>query len=175
MHVAEIIKAIDKDIEYTELKASSLFEKKNKYIAIQTKYPNALIHRKTICVDDVWENVRNMRIKPVFETQDHQVVRNITIQFPISDNLKMPGVRVFAGTKPATTIATVEFDFSASPKKAELKIANYAAIIPDACPNKQRFIFRIRKYLFRQINLFNYKISPSSYDLAIFEKWDMLR
>lgn len=174
MHIDAIIQSIDKDIEFYDKRKLSLLNEKSRFSAIKDRYPDASIHGKSLCVNDIWDKQVRMNLKPEYKSENDHWVRLIVAQFPAAFDKTLPDMRIFSGNY-KNTIATIKFDFSASPRKAEITVLDYSAIVPDGCPSKDKFIDRIRKYIFRHICIYGYQISPNSYDLNLYEKWMMLQ
>src|SRR5271166_686030 len=168
MHIDEIIKSIDQDISWVEKRTFALNEQKNKYLKIQEQYPNCFINKSIICIENAWSDIKMMRIEPHYQLQNQQWVRHLTIKFPIDLPVPMPGMHIYASPF-RSSVATVKYDFSASPRKAEINVLDYGSLIPDDCPSKNKFMSRIKKYLLRHILQYNYNISETSFEKASFQ------
>jgi hypothetical protein len=174
MHIDALIQSIDKDISWYDKRRAVLTSQKCTYETIKTNYPNASIHGKNLAVDSIWSKQTRMRLKPEYKSIDGKWTRQIIAQFPADSDPNLPEMRIFAGQY-KNELATISFDLSARPRNAEITILDYTAVIPPECPKRNIFIDRIRSYIFRHCCEYNYQLSPNCFDLALFQKWSMLR
>jgi hypothetical protein len=174
MHIDNILESLDKDIAWFEKRRATILSKREKFSTIKQLHPNASIHGKNLAIDSIWSKQTRMRLKPEYKSINGQWTRQIIAQFPADSDSNLPEMRIFAGQY-KNELATISFDLSARPRKAEITILDYTAIIPPECPKRDIFIDRIRSYIFRHCCQYNYQLSPNCFDLALFQKWSMLR
>ena len=167
------ISRIDLEIKSLQDKINKFEEKKKNFLELADKFPNIKLeygsgyfHTK----DNIYPQVSCMNLHNFYDT--------ITAEFFISPT-KTNGYKIFVSSnerysKNHFIIASMSrIDYRT--RARGITVLNYEKLISDDCPNKKKFLKRIKIYLMKKIKELNLTLDPASFNYEIFSKLLMLK
>jgi hypothetical protein len=163
MNFDDLIKSIEREISQHTKTLQQLQARKEGFLKLKQDYPTAEYDAGSICSNEIWDKVSCMRLV-------HGKGRNwndICAKFLLHERDSPEGLKLY--TNPLfNTIATIKYNYG-SPRKYEITIFDYKALIPDSCPNKKKFIRRIKLHLVKKITQGKLTIAANSFYKDEFE------
>lgn len=166
MKLESAIKEIDKDVILQEKIIQQLKQKKEIYLKIKEEYPDAVIDRGNVCLNNIWDKITCMRI-------ERNNYYDVSVKFLVGKKFTICGMNTY--TNPLfSRIATIQNNYSGQ-RRTEITIFDFKSLIPDSCPSKKKFVKRIKIYLLNRIVKDKLFIHPNSFGKEEFTKLMLLK
>lgn len=171
MKINNLVSNLDKEIDSYSKHIASLQIKKEKFSKILDKYPSAEFEKGSIYLDDIWQQISCMHFcyRSTYRSSD------IMIKCMMPEKTRVENMRICAKI-PDAKIATIQYNFQApQPRIHSIMIYDFRSLIPENCPKRKQFIFRMRGHILDRIQWQKLAIMPGSYNKDEFETYMMIK
>lgn len=170
MKLDALISSIDRDINYHEKQLLSIKTRRDKLAELAKVYPDMKCENNVFCLPSIWETVDCMRLERVRNGHSYSSM-NLVARFSVGVRNLIGGMKIH--TDPYNNvIAKIDYPYKA---QKTIEIYDYNKLIPDSCPNKTKFIKRIKARIMQHIIRTGLTITANSYDKEHIEKLMLLR
>jgi hypothetical protein len=174
MKLTYILSDLDREITLSEFQLTLLKERKNSLAKLNEQFPNAHYEHNAICLDDIWHKITCMRIRRVSR---YYYNSKVNVSFLLGKRDAIEGIKIH--THPyEQTIAEIASIYNPSISKNRVKemlIFDYAKLIPEQCPDRAKFLKRIKKYLIGIITRENLLIKDGSFNQEEYQRLILLK